>query len=52
MTHRLELAATKERTLSCDAITREIECEIDYLSVTTRDMPDRQEYTREIFARS
>jgi len=48
----IELAAAWVRTLSCDAIARQIEHGMDFLSVTTRDLPARHRSMRAVFDHS
>ena len=48
----IELAAAWVRTLSCDEIAKEIEHGMDFLSVTTRDMPARHRSMRAVFDHS
>ncbi len=48
----IELAAAWVRTLSCDEIVKEIERGMDFLSVTTRDMPARHRSMRAVFDHS
>jgi predicted ATPase/DNA-binding XRE family transcriptional regulator/Flp pilus assembly protein TadD len=48
----IELAAAWVRTLSCDAIARQIEHGLDFLSVTTRDLPARHRSMRAVFDHS
>jgi tetratricopeptide (TPR) repeat protein len=48
----IELAAAWVRTLSCDEIAKEIERGMDFLSVTTRDMPARHRSMRAVFDHS
>jgi predicted ATPase/transcriptional regulator with XRE-family HTH domain len=48
----IELAATWVRTLSCDEIAQQIERGMDFLSVTTRDLPARHRSMRAIFDHS
>jgi predicted ATPase/DNA-binding XRE family transcriptional regulator len=48
----IELAAAWVRTLSCDEIVKEIERGLDFLSVTTRDMPARHRSMRAVFDHS
>ncbi len=48
----IELAATWVRTLACDEIAREIERGLDFLSVSTRDMPARHRSMRAVFDHS
>jgi predicted ATPase/transcriptional regulator with XRE-family HTH domain len=45
----LELAATWVRTLSCQEIAREIENNIDFLTTTARDVPQRHHSMRAVF---
>ncbi len=48
----VELAAAWVRTLACDEIAREIESGLDFLSVTTRDLPMRHRSMRAVFNQS
>jgi predicted ATPase/transcriptional regulator with XRE-family HTH domain len=48
----IELAAAWVRTLSCDEIVKEIERGMDFLSVTTRDLPARHRSMRAVFEHS
>ena len=48
----IELAAAWVRTLSCDEIAQEIEHGMDFLSVTTRDLPARHRSMRAVFDHS
>ena len=48
----IELAAAWVRTLSCDEIAREIERGLDFLSVSTRDLPARHRSMRAVFDHS
>ena len=48
----IELAAAWVRTLSCDEIAREIERGLDFLSVSTRDIPARHRSVRAVFDHS
>ena len=48
----IELAAAWVRTLACDEIAREIESGLDFLSVTTRDLPKRHRSMRAVFNQS
>ena len=48
----IELAAAWVRTLSCDEIAKEIERGMDFLSVTTRDLPARHRSMRAVFDHS
>jgi predicted ATPase/transcriptional regulator with XRE-family HTH domain len=48
----IELAAAWVRTLACDEIAREIESGLDFLSVTTRDLPTRHRSMRAVFNQS
>ncbi len=48
----IELAASWVRTLSCDEIAREIERGLDFLSVSTRDLPARHRSMRAVFDQS
>ncbi len=48
----IELAAAWVRTLSCDEIEREIERGLDFLSVSTRDLPARHRSMRAVFDQS
>jgi len=48
----IELAAAWVRTLSCDEIARQIEHGLDFLSVTTRDLPTRHRSMRAVFDHS
>ena len=48
----IELAAAWVRTLSCDEIATEIEHGMDFLRVTTRDMPARHRSMRAVFDHS
>jgi len=48
----IELAATWVRTLSCDEIAQQIERGLDFLSVTTRDLPTRHRSMRAVFDHS
>jgi predicted ATPase/transcriptional regulator with XRE-family HTH domain len=45
----LEIAATWTRTLSCREIAREIENNIDFLTATARDVPQRHRSMRAVF---
>jgi predicted ATPase/transcriptional regulator with XRE-family HTH domain len=48
----IELAAAWIRTLSCDEIAQQIEHGLDFLSVTTRDLPTRHRSMRAVFDHS
>ena len=48
----IELAAAWVRTLTCDEITKEIERSLDFLSVSTRDIPARHRSMRAVFDHS
>jgi predicted ATPase/transcriptional regulator with XRE-family HTH domain/Tfp pilus assembly protein PilF len=48
----IELAAAWVRTLSCDEIGQEIEHGLDFLSVSTRDIPVRHRSMRAVFEQS
>src|SRR5512143_2346170 len=48
----IELAAAWVRTLDCAEIAREIERGLDFLSVTTRDLPARHRSMRAVFDHS
>ena len=48
----IELAAAWARTLTCDEIAREIERGLDFLSVSTRDLPARHRSMRAVFDHS
>jgi predicted ATPase len=48
----IELAAAWVRTLSCEEITREIERGMDFLSLSTRDLPPRHRSMRAVFDHS
>ena len=48
----IELAAAWVRTLSCDEIAQQIERGLDFLSVTTRDLPTRHRSMRAVFEHS
>src|SRR5512143_2786604 len=48
----IELAAAWVRTLTCDEIAREIERGLDFLSVSTRDLPARHRSMRAVFDQS
>ncbi len=48
----IELAAAWVRTLSCGEIEREIERGLDFLSVSTRDLPARHRSMRAVFDQS
>ncbi|MBI1878963.1 MAG: NACHT domain-containing protein, partial [Chloroflexi bacterium] len=48
----IELAAAWVRVLSCQDIVREIEQGLDFLSVTHRDLPERQQSLRAVFEHS
>jgi predicted ATPase/DNA-binding XRE family transcriptional regulator len=48
----IELAAAWVRTLSCEEIAREIERGLDFLSVSTRDLPARHQSMRAVFDQS
>jgi predicted ATPase/DNA-binding XRE family transcriptional regulator len=48
----IELAAAWVRTLSCDEIAKEIERGMDFLSVSTRDLPARHRSIRAVFDHS
>ena len=48
----IELAAAWVRTLACDEIAREIERGLDFLSVSTRDLPARHRSMRAVFDHS
>ncbi|HEU5103702.1 MAG TPA: tetratricopeptide repeat protein, partial [Roseiflexaceae bacterium] len=48
----IELATAWVRTLSCDEIAREIERGLDFLSVSTRDLPTRHRSMRAVFDHS
>ncbi|MFN8475570.1 MAG: tetratricopeptide repeat protein [Anaerolineae bacterium] len=48
----IELAATWVRTLTCDEIAREIERGVDFLSVSTRDLPSRHRSLQAVFGHS
>jgi len=48
----IELAAAWVRTLSCDEIAQQIELGLDFLSVTTRDLPTRHRSMRAVFDHS
>ena len=48
----IELAAAWVRTLSCDEIAQQIERGLDFLSVTTRDLPARHRSMRAVFDHS
>ena len=48
----IELAAAWVRTLSCDEIAQQIERGMDFLSVTTRDLPTRHRSMRAVFNHS
>jgi predicted ATPase/transcriptional regulator with XRE-family HTH domain len=48
----IELAAAWVRTLACDKIAQEIERGLDFLSVSTRDLPARHRSMRAVFDHS
>jgi len=48
----IELASAWVRTLSCDEIARQIESGLDFLTVTTRDLPTRHRSMRAVFDHS
>ena len=48
----IELAAAWARTLACNEIAREIERGLDFLSVSTRDLPARHRSMRAVFDHS
>jgi predicted ATPase/transcriptional regulator with XRE-family HTH domain len=48
----IELAAAWVRTLSCDEIAQQIEHGMDFLSVSTRDLPTRHRSMRAVFNHS
>lgn len=48
----IELAAGWVRTLSCDEIAQQLERGLDFLSVTTRDLPTRHRSMRAVFDHS
>ena len=48
----IELAAAWVRTLACDEIAQQIERGLDFLSVTTRDLPARHRSMRAVFDHS
>ena len=48
----IELAAAWVRTLTCDEIAREIVRGLDFLSVSTRDLPARHRSMRAVFDHS
>ena len=48
----LELAAAWVRTLTCDEIAKEIERGLDFLRVSTRDLPPRHRSMRAVFDHS
>jgi len=48
----IELAAAWVRTLSCNEIAQQIEHGLDFLSVTTRDLPTRHRSMRAVFDHS
>ena len=48
----IELAAAWIHTLSCDEIAQQIEHGLDFLSVTTRDLPPRHRSMRAVFNQS
>jgi len=48
----IELAAAWVRTLSCEEIAQQIEHGLDFLSVTTRDLPTRHRSMRAVFDHS
>ena len=48
----IELAAAWVRTLTCDGIAKEIEHGLDFLSVSTRDIPARHRSMRAVFDHS
>lgn len=48
----IELAAVWVRTLTCDAIAQEIECDLDFLRGTARDLPARHRSLRAVFDHS
>jgi predicted ATPase/DNA-binding XRE family transcriptional regulator len=48
----IELAAAWVRTLSCDEIAMEIERGLDFLRVSTRDLPARHQSMRAVFDQS
>ncbi len=48
----LELAATWVRTLSCPEILHEIETNLDFLTVTVRDLAERHRSVRAVFDQS
>ena len=48
----IELAAAWVRTLACDEIAREIERNLDFLRVSTRDLPARHRSMRVVFDHS
>ena len=48
----IEFAAAWVRTLTCDEITKEIEHGLDFLSVSTRDLPARHRSMRAVFDHS
>jgi predicted ATPase/transcriptional regulator with XRE-family HTH domain len=48
----IELAAAWVRTLTCDQIAHEIEGGLDFLSVSTRDLPTRHRSMRSVFDHS
>ena len=48
----IELAAAWVRTLSCDEIAQQIERGLNFLSVTTRDLPTRHRSMRAVFDHS
>jgi predicted ATPase/Tfp pilus assembly protein PilF len=48
----LELAASWLRTLPCDAVAREIEQSLDFLTTNLRDVPERHRSLRAVFEQS
>lgn len=48
----IELAAAWTKMLSCSEIADEIETSLDFLTVTLRDLPERHQSLRAVFARS
>lgn len=48
----IELAAAWTKMLSCAEIANEIETSLDFLTLTLRDLPERHQSLRAVFARS
>ncbi len=48
----IELAASWTKMLSCTEIAEEVEASLDFLTVTLRDLPERHQSLRAVFARS